>query len=274
MIKLLAVAAFLALQAPALAQTTPIAAEAHRAIPGQIRDLHHRWIIPGAEYPWSAVGRLTTEAGYCTGAMIGRRLALTAAHCLWSKNKRVATASLRFAVGYQDGTFMASTTVDHVHVAPGFDGSVQYSAEQAMRDWAILELKNEIGTVSGYLGIERFDQPAAEAAARDGLRFDRAGFGFEHRGIALSRGDCGLAGTTGTGQIVHECHTIKGDSGSPLFHKVGDGFLVVAVAVYTHAYSGGSLGGAVATEAFAGLTARLGASARGNRPSHRRVASR
>ncbi|MEO5376065.1 MAG: trypsin-like serine protease, partial [Alphaproteobacteria bacterium] len=157
-----------AAQVTQTAMATTSASMAHRTIPGQIMDLHHRWIITGDQYPWSAIGRLTTDGGYCSGAMIGRRLVLTAAHCFWSKTtkKRVSAGSLRFSVGYKDGGFLASASVRRVHIAPGFDGAAEYTDTMAAKDWALVELTEDLGAVSGTLGIETFTSASAKVAAR------------------------------------------------------------------------------------------------------------
>ena len=55
------------------------------APPPALLDRHGRLIVEAMEYPWSALGRLNTGGrGFCTGILIGPRLVLSRAHCLYN----------------------------------------------------------------------------------------------------------------------------------------------------------------------------------------------
>ena len=61
-------------------------------------------IVEAMEYPWSALGRLNTGGrGFCTGILIGPRLVLSQAHCLYFgvEGRWRTPNELHFVAGYQ-----------------------------------------------------------------------------------------------------------------------------------------------------------------------------
>ena len=61
-------------------------------------------IVEAMEYPWSALGRLNTGGrGFCTSILIGPRLVLSQAHCLYFgvEGRWRTPNELHFVAGYQ-----------------------------------------------------------------------------------------------------------------------------------------------------------------------------
>jgi protease YdgD len=95
-------------------------------------------------YPDSAVGRLE---GGCSGAIIGKRLAMTAAHCVLDD----ATGNLKselayFKSGYRDGSYRGISWISGAWL-----GTTKPVA-QRKSDWAILHLAQDLGSTTGWFG--------------------------------------------------------------------------------------------------------------------------
>src|SRR4051812_29650311 len=73
--------------------------------------------------PWRAVVRVQTEiGGACTGALVGPRTVLTAAHCVFAPGTgaRLRPGSIHVLVGYERGRYAGHGRATLVVTGPGF----------------------------------------------------------------------------------------------------------------------------------------------------------
>jgi len=156
-------------------------------------DRHGRMIVEAMEYPWSALGRLNTGGrGFCTGILIGPRLVLSQAHCLYFRVEgRWRTPNeLHFVAGYQRDAVIIHAGVATYEVAPEFSGGAGASSlAAAAADWALVTLDAPIGRQAGWLALQQLDPGTrARLALGAGLAV-QAGYrrGWEH-GLTVKLG--------------------------------------------------------------------------------------
>lgn len=198
-----------------------------RAIIGQ----DERTVAPVDRYPYRAIGRLRMgQSGSCTGSLVNPRVVLTNAHCVLDRDRNgrytILRSPIRFYPGYHRGS--------------GPDGGARavrvfYSSRFAPRggthDYAFLILDRPLGRRLGWLGVRNFTE------GWTGERYWYvSGYGSNYSGApagtnqlqTINSRACAVRGFRGS-NLLHDCDTGPGSSGSPIFAWWEDGAYVVGV---------------------------------------------
>lgn len=96
---------------------------------------------------WDAVGKLILgKKGFCTGALIGPQLVLTAAHCLYDKTTGVQLRpeEIEFQAGFRNGRAVAYRRVSRAVAHPDYRFSAENKLDRVTDDLALLELSQPI----------------------------------------------------------------------------------------------------------------------------------
>lgn len=173
---------------------------------------------------WEAVGRLDIGGrAFCTGALVGVDLVLTAAHCLYDREtgERVDAGEIEFLAGFRNGQAIAYRGVSRAVLHPGYAYGTEPGADRVRNDLALLQLRQPIrntrvrpfgiggktgpGTVVGVVSYahDRAEAPALQESCRVLEALD--------------------------GVLVLSCAVDFGSSGAPIFAFDGGAPRIVSV---------------------------------------------
>lgn len=171
-----------------------------------------------AARPWNAVGQVNTASyGRCTGVLIGARLAVTAAHCVYNRAARrfLPPGAIHFVLGYDRGRFGFATVAAAVRIGLGYDP--ERPLDSLRSDWALLTLAEPApSSVEPIVVAERPPEP--------GNTFASAGFGRDRAYALTVAASCRYLSGYASGLLAAECSIIQGYSGGPMLN--GEGRLV------------------------------------------------
>ncbi|MGH1368193.1 MAG: trypsin-like serine peptidase [Maritimibacter sp.] len=173
---------------------------------------------------WEAVGRLDIAGqAFCTGALIGENIVLTAAHCMFDKKTGEAydPSQVEFLAGWRNGRAAAYRGVRRAIVHPAYKINGSDQASRVSHDLALLELDQPIRTsrVAPFetsLGAARGNAVGVVSYAHD-----RA------ESPSLQETCHVLARQKGT--LVMSCNVDYGSSGAPVFMYEGGEPRIVSV---------------------------------------------
>ena len=188
--------------------------------------------------PWRSIGRLTfAGGGHCTGTMVGRFTVLTAAHCMYGgEGPGGYDQPLEFIAGASGAASVATARVVDVHIPPQYDAARHSETSDVDGyDWAFLTLDRPIGDTVGWMRIDPLTTAELERVVYGpGLDVMQGGYSADGMAFLSANLRCPVVEVWDDNTIFHECDTLPGDSGSPLFVRDEYGYRIVALESATY----------------------------------------
>lgn len=184
-----------------------------------------RTAITPVGHPWGALGRLTIDGSRnsCTGAMIGPKIVLTAAHCLVNRRTGcfIHPEAIRFTLGYNQGDYRGYSRGSSYVFGRNLNLS---KGDPAGADWAIVTLKTVIANADTVI---RLSQRPTDPDLNVGDSVALAGYQEGHLQKLIGVLDCIVTGLLPTESesllILHNCPMTRGTSGAPLLRRLASG---------------------------------------------------
>ncbi len=209
----------------AFTEFEPFAAEIRRSFFG----MDDRVVLDPTVPPWNMIGLVELGEGTCTGTLIARDIVLTGAHCILYEVGDSDSPPTAFRAGYQNGTEVARAGITGYHLPSGWRES-----EQEGTDFAFVYLDRPLGDQLGWMQLGPLS--AADLAAYatgTGPDILQAGYSADQPDVLTGNLDCPFLELGPDNTLSHQCDTVQGDSGSPLFVQDGNGYRIIGVESYT-----------------------------------------
>lgn len=187
-----------------------------------------RLVMDPTQAPWSMIGLVEMEQGSCSGTLVGPSTVLTAGHCIASIGEQ-DTPPVIFRAGYQYGSAVAQAGITGYHIPAQWR-----SSEQEGYDFAFFYLDQPLGNTLGWMQVGPLSpNDLAGYANGTGPDIFQAGYSSDQPDALTGNLDCPFVRLGTQNTLVHQCDTVQGDSGSPLFIQAGTGYQIIGVESYT-----------------------------------------
>jgi len=173
---------------------------------------------------WEAVGKLVLgDHGFCTGALIGPQLVLTAAHCLFDKETgaRIDPSQIKFLAGWRNGRAEAYRGARQAVAHPDYVYGGADQLDRVANDVAVVELDQPI-LLPSVLPFGVGETPAK------GATVGVISYAQDRADTPSLQQSCNVTERQ-EGVLVMTCDVGFGSSGAPVFMLVDGVAQVVSV---------------------------------------------
>ncbi|MDD3445312.1 MAG: trypsin-like serine protease [Zavarzinia sp.] len=224
----------------------------HRPAPGAAAALDS---LP--PLPLAAIGVVDLGESFCTGTVVGPRIVLTAAHCVFNAFGQVRMPR-RFLAGHGENGTLAEARVVEAFIPPDYNlRRFQETNDIDGLDWAILELDTDIGVMTGEVEIASFDRKQLKTYDGASRSFVQIGYGEKDGDVVTIRPGCTVIEAWDDNTFGHNCGSVSGDSGGPDLAFIEGRWQIIGIEsaeIDTDASKGVDM--AVSARAFAAEAAR------------------
>ncbi|WP_240969638.1 trypsin-like serine peptidase [Sneathiella limimaris] len=229
-----------------------------QVFPRGIKGADDRGRVNIQEYPWSSIGRLNKDGGFCTAILISSNQVLTAAHCFWNtRTRRWSLARFfHFVVGYEKGNYAAHAKGVSYVTRYGSPPTKAFTDFPRSEDWAILTLDQDLDPQFRPVPIWNENSVTSKLKSKRPAVVYQAGYSRDYAHVLTVHKNCQITSKQKPSQnsdpvFVHNCDATQGDSGSPILQYQEEQVGIVAIHSATVPFkNGNSLGLAVSSQQF------------------------